>query len=469
MAKNRQLIIVSNRLPLQLKTDGSETKLLPSSGGLVTAVKPVAQKNRAKWFGFLGFKLSPETIKEVRKRAYEPIEIDEDLYSRYYNGYCNGTLWPIMHYFTQTATFYPEDWEAYEKVNRQFAQVIAQKAPLHASIWVHDYHLMLLPATLKRLRPDLFVSYFHHIPFPAVDIARMIPQAETLVDSLLHCDHVGFHTENYVQNFSSTARNLMAAERHGAFISYRGHRCLITANPISIDFDEFDSLSRSERCEKGLGLLKASNYKIILGVDRMDYTKGIIERLEGFRHFLHSHPEWVNRVILLQICVPSRDDVPSYQRLKQRIERFVGEINGTFGTPDYTPVHYFYQSVSRPQLVGLYKIANTMIVSSLRDGMNLVSKEYVAANSLEKGVLILSKFAGSAQQLQESILVNPYDIREISDALLRDLTMPDEERHYRMHRLRHTVRQYNQNVWSHSIFEAWLKSRSSGKKLQVVS
>jgi alpha,alpha-trehalose-phosphate synthase [UDP-forming] len=474
MDRGNQLIIVSNRLPVQIeKNADASLTLKPSSGGLVTAVQPVAKQTDARWMGFLGFELNPDLQRQLEAQGFEAIELSEELYEPYYSGYCNATLWPLMHYFTQTATFDHSTWDAYLRINQQFAEAIAQKAPLDARVWVHDYHLMVLPSLLKRLRPDLFISYFHHIPFPAPDVFTMLPQAATIVDSLAQCDHVGFHTQNYADNFKAATGQLMNAKVTPLGIRHMGHTTLVSAHPISIDFDEFDQLSRNEIANPELQCLAASEYKIVLGVDRMDYTKGIKERLEGFRHFLQHNPEWVGKIILLQICVPSRNDVPSYRRLRQKIEQLVGEINGEFGTPDYTPIHYFFQSVPRPDLVAMYKIADTMLVTSLRDGMNLVSKEYIAANSHERGVLILSKFAGSALELKDALFVNPYDSRNISESLREALNMPITQRRQRMVKLRKVVREGNQRRWCQGIFQQWAKAgalkRVKPQSLQSVS
>jgi alpha,alpha-trehalose-phosphate synthase [UDP-forming] len=389
----------------------------------------------------------PEELSNNRGKNYKigTIPLTEEEVSQYYNNFSNGTLWALFHYFFEKCELHYKSWQVYRQVNRKFAEHVARVAGQNDIVWVQDYQLFMVPYFLKRLRPDLMVHYFLHIPFPHTDIFSILPWQEQILRSLLCCDSIGFHHQQYLNNFESAVK----AYRTDNPSDDIREKTLFFVNPISINFDLIDSTSRkhSVKRRKKEIIKKSGCSDLIVGVDRIDYSKGIKERLLGLENLLEKHPELTEKFFYYQLVIPSREQVGSYMRLKREIDEIIGRINGRFATGMWMPVHYNYGKLPFEELIALYLSANIALITPLRDGMNLVSKEYVAAHSDNKGVLILSKFAGAIAEIKNSIAVNPYSIEDIAEAIYRALNMSDTEKNERMKKMRSNIKKNNINSW----------------------
>ena len=462
MLASENIFIVSNRMPLTITKTQETVVIKRSSGGLVAALAPVHAVARSWWVGSLGDKVEddPEVAQVLEDQKYLPVDIPRDLYTAYYNGLCNGAIWPLFHYFITHTEFREPEWEAYREVNRIFCDTIASRLAPNDTVWVQDYQLMLLPAMLRRKRKDIRIGYFHHIPFPASEVFRVFPWRIEVLEGLLGADVVGFHTLEYARHFVSSVSRLIGYENVGEEI-YRGERLIkVGAFPLGVDVDSLAEAAQSEEHATRLDELFKSfaDKKLILGVDRLDYTKGIKERLLAYELFLRRNPEYQGRTVFLQLCVPSRVEVPWYIELKNEIERLVGRINGEFSTITHSPVQYLFQSVALAELTALYKRADVCLVTPLRDGLNLVCKEYVEARDDLDGVLVLSEFAGAAEEMGEALLVNPYDISATASSLESALEMSAEERRERMSVLRARVHDFDNKLWADSFLEILAES-----------
>jgi trehalose 6-phosphate synthase/phosphatase len=462
VGKNQNVFIVSNRLPVTIPSEQEGTiQVYPSSGGLVAGLREVHKNFDGKWIGFGGIFSNEPGYGEFKNKLHDlnllEVDIKRKTYNSYYNGFANDTLWPLFHYFPTAMKIDFDAWDAYREVNALFAEKVLQIAKDGDFVWIHDYHLMLLPALLRQANPHLHIAYFHHIPFPSSELFRILPFRKEILDGLMGADLIGFHIYDYVRHFLSSVSRLLGLDSHVDEI-YLGDRCVkVGAYPLGVDVGfvekvqgEVSSNENFQKFSKDLG-----GKILFLGLDRLDYSKGIPERLEAFRIFLSEHPEYVGKVTFLQVCVPSRTEVQTYGNLRQIIERSVSRINGEFGHPGYTAVQYIYQSFPMDDVIALYKLADVALVTPLRDGLNLVSKEYVAARDDENGVLILSEFAGSAAEMGEALLVNPKDTRNMAKAMFQAITMPREERRTRMQRLRHRILEYDNVMWAKSFMDAW--------------
>ncbi len=459
-AKQR-IVFVSNRLPVMIEKTPEGLRVEPSSGGLVTALRPLLNDCAGVWIGWTGTDASrgvERILQEHSRRstfAFRPVFMSREERSRFYRGFSNEVLWPLFHDLQSRCNFDPTYWDTHLTVNRKFAEKAASEAHPGDLIWVHDYHLMSVAASLRQLGVDERLAYFHHIPFPSPDIFEKLPWREEVLTALLDFNIVGFQTARDRRNFVACLRHFVKAAEIRAvgdhvIVDERGRTTLIGAFPISIDFDEFARGAANEQvAARASQLIQGlQGCRILLGVDRLDYTKGIPERLAAFRHLLEFHPEVHGKVTLVQVVVPSREDIPEYRELKAQIQRAVSEINGHFGEPDWVPVHYIHRSLDRAELLAYYRAADIALITPLKDGMNLVSKEYCAARVSNDGVLILSEFAGAAFQLRQgAILVNPYHTRAVADAIRVALEMPPAEQRRRMRRLRERVRRENIFHW----------------------
>lgn len=419
-----RLIFVSNRLPVRVSEENGEYRLTSSSGGLVTALLPILHAKRACWVGWAG-PIHPGQIERLLgETGYHgrliPVMLSEEERKNFYCGFSNEIVWPLFHDLQSRCNFDPAYWSAYVSVNRRFADAVARVANDDCLIWVHDYHLMMLGSMLRRFGLSCRLAFFQHIPFPPPDIFEKLPWRSEILRALFDFDVVGFQTTRDQKNFASCVRQLLpevdlqrTPDRLIAHVE--GRASSIGTFPISIDFEEFsreaaliDVTERTAKIRR-----EAGDYQIVLGVDRLDYTKGIPERLRAFQHFLASQPEVRNRVILIQLVVPSREDIRNYQELKLEIEQLVSQINGEFGSPAWVPVHYMHRHMERQDLLALYRAADIALITPLKDGMNLVSKEYCAARVDNKGILILSEFAGAADQFGNgALLVNAYNVEQ---------------------------------------------------------
>ena len=462
MAKQRRVVIVANRLPLQRSRAG---RWEVSPGGLVSAILPVVRRRRGAWVGWVG-----SSDRTVRAFSYEgvaisPVTLTDAEVRDYYHGFGNRTLWPLFHDAIRTPEFHRHWWRAYMEVNRRFARAAARAARPGDVIWVHDFHLLLAPAMLRELRPDAKIGFFLHIPFPPEELFAWLPWRKQMLEGVLGADLIGFQIQSDAQNFSRLARQYAGAEGNDTELitapdpAGRVPQRIVQvgAFPISIDFEEFnaiaerpETIARAREIRQQIG----AGRQIILSVDRLDYTKGIESRLSGYEIMLEQGDISIDKHVLVQVAVPSRENVPDYAALRESVERTVGRINGEYSEPGRVAVHYFRRNLDREELVAFYRAADVMLVAPLRDGMNLVCKEFVASRPDLGGVLILSEFAGAARELRRALLVNPRDIDGLAHTLRSALELPRDQARQRMAILRMMVRRHNVHVWAGEFLEA---------------
>jgi len=446
------MVVVANRLPFDLKkqSDGS-TRAQQAPGGLVTALAPILSSREGAWVGWAGdadVDMAPATTDGL---TLYPVQLSADEISSYYEGFSNSTLWPLYHDAVADPEYHRHWWDAYQQVNKRFAEKSADVAADGAVVWVHDYQLLLVPAMLRGLRPDVRIGFFQHIPFPPLELFMRLPWRREIVAGMLGADLIGFQVPGAVRNFVRLARTQLDAEVTGSMLHYRGRNIRAGAFPISIDSKSQSELASSAEVTETAARLRADlgePRKIILGVDRLDYTKGINVRLEAFKELLAGNDPAVEDTVMVQIATPSRERVGSYVRMREEIERQVGALNGDYGRIGRPRVHYLHQSFPRDELAAFYVAADVMAVTPLRDGMNLVAKEYVACRSAGDGVLLLSEFAGAAGELRQSLLVNPYDTNGVKEAMRTALRMPAAEQRKRMRFLRRQVMTNDVNAWA---------------------
>jgi trehalose 6-phosphate synthase len=462
----RSLMVVANRLPVDetVLPDGTTT-WARSPGGLVSALHPVLRDRHGTWIGWSGAIDSAPFVPDLDGIRMRSVALSDDDYQFYYEGYANSTLWPLYHDAVETPAFHRRWWEAYQRVNRRFAQVTADYAERDSMIWVQDYHLQLVPALLRDLRPDLRIGFFMHIPFPPAELFMQLPRRADLLRGILGADLVGFQTAVGADNFARLCARVLGAEvtpgEHGAQIVVDGRTTRAGAFPISIDANEMEDLARNPDVMMRAKRLRADlgdPEKVILGVDRLDYTKGIEHRLKAYRELLTDGRVKVDDTIMVQVAVPSRERVEHYKMLRDKVEREVGRINGEFARVGAPAVHYLNQSFDRPEIAALYLAADVMAVTPLRDGMNLVAKEYVAARVDNGGALLLSEFAGAATELPESYLINPHDVDSVKDTLVRALEASPGENRARMRAMRRHVRAHDVRAWARSYLRSLEKS-----------
>ncbi|MGB3057495.1 MAG: trehalose-6-phosphate synthase [Candidatus Omnitrophota bacterium] len=468
--KKRNLIVVSNRLPYSRALDekgGAAWK--KAAGGLITALEPILLDANGVWLGWDGNptkgakheKVDLINIKDIepedefRKRVGKSyrigcIPIDESQIDEYYNRFSNGTLWALFHYFFEKSFIDYSAWRTYVEVNKLFASYIDMVASEDDLVWIQDFHLFMAPYYLRQLRPKQEIHFFLHIPFPHIDIFSILPWQRQILESLLCCNTVGFHHRQYLRNFGEAVERYRREKKaSGVKTTEDSVRTHFYVNPISIDFELLDKTSRKPEVLKRKEEIRSEARcpKIILGVDRIDYSKGIKERLLGLMMLLEEHPELKEKFFYYQLVIPSREDVKTYQTLKREIDEIMGRINGKFTTGLWSPVHYNYGTVEFEELVALYLAADVALVTPLRDGMNLVCKEYVASHSDNDGVLVLSKFAGAIAEIKNCLPVNPYSIEDIANAIHQAVHMPQAERKKRMVKMRSNIKRNNINTW----------------------
>lgn len=404
------------------------------------------------WVGWPGGRLEPGEDFTAPGDPYRirAVQLSDGEIGRYYHGFSNRTLWPLFHCFTERARFDRRDWETYDRVNHRFAEA-ASEAEAGGLVWVHDYQLMRVPLHLRRLEPAARIAFFLHIPFPPLDVFRILPWYREILHGLLAADLVGFHVRGYARNFLDCVERLLGVRvDHRSGLVQQGERTVQVGHfPLGIDFEWFEERTRAA-AETSSGRAE----KVVLGVDRLDYTKGIPQRLRAFERLLELHPEHREHVVLVQLAVPSRGQVAEYQALKREIDEVVGRINGRFATDRWSPIRYLYRSLPQERLTALYRDADVALVTPLRDGMNLVAKEFVACQVGDPGVLILSRIAGAAETMHEALLTNPYNVDSVAAALHRALTMSEPERRSRMLALRGRERKQNVFVWVDAFLEA---------------
>ena len=453
----RRILIASNRLPFTVQRSAAGLEKRPSSGGLVSALGPVLRERGGTWVGWPGIALRKgedfSPLGESGEEAYEvaPIPLSETEVNRYYHGFSNRTLWPLFHSLHERAAFDRRDWDTYRRVNERFAAVAGAHGEDRDLVWIHDYHLMLVPSFLRRARENARIGFFLHIPFPPYDVFRLLPWDREILRGLLSADLIGFHVNGYAQNFLDCVERQLGArvDRRTLRIGWGDRTVQVGVFPIGIDFDDFEREARAAARPE-----EAEAQRIVLGVDRLDYTKGIPERFRAFERLLELYPKHREKVVLLQVAVPSRAQVSEYRSLKREIDELVGRINGRFATSTWSPIRYLYRSIPKERLVALYRDADVALVTPLRDGMNLVAKEYAACQVSDPGVLVISNLAGASETMREALAVNPYSLDETAETIHRALTMQEDERASRMASLRRRERRYDVGYWVSGFLES---------------
>ena len=446
----------------------------PTVGGLATGLQSFYQSYDSIWIGWCGISSDILTSTErtyIQKTLMKDFKnhsvflSSEDIAS-YYLGFCNNTIWPLFHYFMNYAIYDTAEWKSYENVNRLFCDAVAQVAHPDDIIWLHDYHLMLLPSLLRERLPNAKIGFFLHIPFPSSEIYRTLPWRREILEGLLGADLIGFHTYDYVRHFLSAVRQILGFEHNLGNIFARERVINVDAFPMGIDYEKFEKAPADPAVKKDIEKIRGRTQerKIILSIDRLDYTKGILHRLEAFDYFLDNNPEYTEKVVLILSAIPSRVDVETYQHLKRQLDEKVGRINGDYGTIGWVPVWYQFKSHPFHTLIALYRSAHVALVTPLRDGMNLIAKEFIATKEDGKGVLILSELAGAARELGESLVVNPNNKEEVADAIKQALIMSEEEQIERNRRMQERIRRYNVTKWAQDFIDKLFEIRTLQEK-----
>ncbi|KAI9698098.1 MAG: Trehalose-6-P synthase/phosphatase complex synthase subunit [Bogoriella megaspora] len=458
-AQEGRLLLISNRLPITIKrSEEGKYDFSMSSGGLVSGLSGLSKSTTFQWYGWPGLEVPEaeiQTLKDGLKKEYNaiPVMLSDELADRHYNGFSNEIMWPLFHYHPGEITFDESAWDAYREANQLFATTVADDINDNDLVWVHDYHLMLLPAMLreeisKRGKKNVKLGFFLHTPFPSSEIYRILPVRNEILLGILHCDLIGFHTYDYARHFLSSCSRILGLPTTPNGVEFQGKVVTVGAFPIGIDPEKFEEGLKKPKVQERIATLerKFQGVKLIVGVDRLDYIKGVPQKLHALEVFLTEHPEWIGKVVLVQVAVPSRQDVEEYQNLRAVVNELVGRINGKFGTIEFMPIHFMHKSVSFDELIALYAVSDVCLVSSTRDGMNLVSYEYIATQQKRHGVMILSEFTGAAQSLNGSIIVNPWNTEELADAMHDAVTMGDEQRASNYQKLEKYVNKYTRLV-----------------------
>jgi trehalose 6-phosphate synthase/phosphatase len=456
-SRDARLIVVSNRLPLTLQRTESGWTTARSSGGLASAMNPFLRRGGGDWIGWAGDSGEQDNaerrailVEWAEKERCFAVDLPEEVASGFYEGYANQTLWPVFHNFPAQLRFDAKSWEAYVEANRIFANKVVERYKPNDLIWVHDYHLMLLPQMLREKLPDAAIGFFLHIPFPSSEIFPVSPRREELLEGLIGADLIAFQTHGHLQQFRAALLRVLGMESKIAGLALGSRPVRLEALPIGIAPEEYTQLLNSDDKTAQHYAEWVERYrgrKVLLAVDRLDYTKGVPERLRAYADLLRSSPGLKEKVVLIQIAVPTREAIDTYQALRTEVNRLVGEINGKLGTPDWTPLVYINRSIEKSELVGLYKLADVCWIGSLRDGMNLVAKEYVACKPEGDGVLVLSEFAGAAAEMGEALLINPFDENRTAETIARALDLDEQERRLRMTALHKRVLRNNVFHW----------------------
>jgi len=447
-------IIVSNRLPVKIKETDGDYQLVSSEGGLATGLGTVYKQNGNVWIGWPGQVIEAERTESVTHQLKElslvPVYLTQEDISEFYEGFSNDVLWPVFHYYASTYTTYnPSNWEYYKSVNEKFKQVILDNLEDGDTVWIHDYQLLLLPALIRQVRADVSIGFFLHIPFPSHEMFRLIPWRTELLEGMLGADLIGFHTFDDVRHFLSSVSRLVPVPISSNVILNGERTIVVESFPMGIDEQKYAELPSTKEVKEQVLQIQDifKDNKIILSVDRLDYSKGILQRLHAFELLLNDHPEYLGKVTLYMVVVPSRDTVSSYAHLRDQIDKRVGNINGRYRTIGWTPITYYYRSLPIEMLSALYTTADVCLVSPMRDGMNLVSKEYVASRTNNDGVLILSEMAGASKELIDALLVNPNNVTQVKDSIIEALNMPIAEQQRRMTQMRQLVAKFNVKHW----------------------
>ncbi|MFD2701327.1 bifunctional alpha,alpha-trehalose-phosphate synthase (UDP-forming)/trehalose-phosphatase [Paenibacillus shunpengii] len=458
-----KLIFVSNRLPVTVKKNESELTYSKSIGGLATGLKSYHEQGNSVWAGWPG--ISSNELSDVDQASINtelseqynclPIFLSEEEIDQYYHGFCNETIWPLFHYFTSNTEYSKDTWEAYKRVNQKFFDVLDEVIEPDDTIWVHDYQLMLLPQMIREKYPNAKIGFFLHIPFPSFEIFRLLIWRKEILQGLLGANLIGFHTYDYVRHFLSTVRRILGVEHSLNKLSYETHNVQVEAFPMGIDYEYFSNTDTVELSSELQDFVESTRtIQNILSIDRLDYTKGIPDRIKAFKRFLTKYPEYHEKVRLNLIVAPSRVEVETYDTLKKHIEVLVSEVNGQFGTVNWMPIWFFFRTFSQDDLIAFYRHSDVLLVTPLRDGMNLVAKEYIASRNDYKGMLVMSETAGAASELGEAVIVNANDHGAIAEGLKTALDMPDHEKIERNTMMHHRLSRYNINFWADEFITA---------------
>jgi trehalose 6-phosphate synthase/phosphatase len=451
-----RLILASNRLPVAARLERGELVISPGAGGLASGLTGFQARTGGLWIGWPGetWRLNPNQRQELDRRLADlralPIELTANEVSRYYEDFSNGILWPLLHYQVERLPQDPRGWDTYRRVNQRFADRIVEEYRPGDLIWIHDYQLMLVPGMVRRQLPGAAIGFFLHVPFPTSELFRVLRWRAELLEGMLGATLVGFHTASYADHFRNAAVKLLGCEVRMGRIMFEGRAVRAGTFPMGIDAKVYATLaeSRSVIAESDRLRESSGDVRIIVSVDRLDYTKGIPRRLLAFERCLERHPKLRGRVQLLVVAAPSRESVGPYRQLRRTVDELVGRINGRYATLGHAPIHYISRTLGRDRLVAMYRAAAVALITPLRDGMNLVSKEFVASRVDEDGVLVLSELAGAAAELGAALLVNPYDLDAVADQLNRALEMPEPERRERMRGLRTEVMSHDVHRWA---------------------
>ena len=468
-------IIVSNRLPVKITKTDDDYSLSPSEGGLATGLGSVYKQGENKWIGWPGVEISGaenqlKVTQQMAGLSLLPVFLEQEEINQYYEGFSNDVLWPIFHYYTSTyANYKQSNWDYYEKVNDKFKEAVMKIAEPGDVIWIHDYQLLLLPALIRNELPDVSIGFFLHIPFPSHEMFRLIPWRYELLNGMLGADLIGFHTFDDVRHFLGAATRILPVNSLSNIISNGERSIVVESFPMGIDEKKYSSLPLQQDVKEQISQIRESfkNTKLILSIDRLDYSKGILQRLTAFEQLLQLHPGYMEKVTLYMIVVPSRDTVPQYAHLRDEIDKRVGNINALYRRMDWTPIHYYYRSFPIETLSALYHSADVCLVTPMRDGMNLVSKEYVASRVNNDGVLILSEMAGASKELIDAIIVNPNNTAEVCEAIIQALNMSLVEQKRRMQQMRQLVAKFNTTHWVKIFMEKLKEVKLMQRSLQT--
>jgi trehalose 6-phosphate synthase/phosphatase len=449
-----KIIIVSNRLPVKIIHEDDSFYYVPSEGGLATGLSSIYKQGNNLWVGWPGQNIKKESekiqiTKDLKAENMAPVFLSKKLIENFYEGFSNDTIWPIFHYFLQYANFDQHLFDAYVEANKIFCTAVLDVAEDGDTIWIHDYQLLLLPQMVREKLPNAGIGFFQHIPFPSYEVFRMMPWRKKILRGMLGADLIGFHTYDDMRHFLSSVSRLVGIPNSRGRIESGNRITEVDSFPMGIDYNKYAITAASPKTIDQEIKYRASlgNQKLIISIDRLDYSKGLPKRLEAFEMFLQKYPEYEEKVSIIMIVVPSRDNVGQYKDLKEEVDLLVGRINGRFGKLNWTPIHYFYRSFAPESLSAFYRMAHVALVTPMRDGMNLVCKEFIASRLDKTGVLILSEMAGASKELSDAILVNPNNNEQMVDAIYKALTMPEEEQIVHISLMQETLKKYNINHW----------------------
>ncbi len=464
-----RLIIISNRLPVTIDKKDGELFYYPSAGGLATGLNSLDTDMERIWIGWPGQEISDTTVqdqvkKDLREDGLVPVFLSQQEIELYYEGFSNETIWPHFHYFTQYTTYNDDYWDAYQNVNTKFATIVNELIREDDFVWVHDYQLMLLPAMIRKAFSKVSIGYFLHIPFPSYEIFRILPWREELLEGVLGADQIGFHTFDYMRHFLSAAYRIGGHEHSFGKLAIKKRMVNVDVFPMGIDYDKYAFPEREvgkDKVEAHVTRLQSKKRKLIISIDRLDYSKGIPQRIKSFEQFIKKYPQYRGKVTLMLIVVPSRTKVDQYEKLKLEVDTLVGSIDGQYRTFGWSPIQYFYRSFPFDELAALYKAADIAMITPLRDGMNLVAKEFIASKEeSKKGVLILSEMAGAANELTEALIINPQDSNDMVEAIVKAIEMPEEEQERRLVKMQEKLKRYTVKHWASTFMNEQMNLKS---------